>query len=296
MPKKTKETDVKKDSNAKSTKKETKKVASKKSTQKKETAKEPKVTKSITKKSSSKTSKSKKNLSSKKKNNSKKETSKKELQSFTPEYYDLPYRYNQTIVKILAQTPTNLFIYWDISDEDRQNLKNTYGEYFFEITKPVLIVHNKTMNYSFEIDIDDFANSWYLHVDDSNCEYELELGRRPSQVNYNYIPNYNIEESGPINPLNESYIYISSSNDIISPNDRVLFNLKNKILFRNIKTNETIEKDISEFPFLNINNKFCSIYEIYKSLYKDELLHNQLDFTNPSSSNPSSGSFSSMFK
>ena len=37
------------------------------------------------------------------------------------EYYDLPYRYNQTVVRVLAQTPTTLFIYWDISDIDRAN-------------------------------------------------------------------------------------------------------------------------------------------------------------------------------
>ena len=65
------------------------------------------------------------------------------------EYYDLPYRYNQTVVKVLAQTPTTLFIYWDISDEDRNNFVKQYGENFFNDTKPVLIIHNKTMNYSF---------------------------------------------------------------------------------------------------------------------------------------------------
>lgn len=38
------------------------------------------------------------------------------------EYYDLPYRYNQTTVKLLAQTPNSLFVYWDISDDDKMNL------------------------------------------------------------------------------------------------------------------------------------------------------------------------------
>ena len=97
--------------------------------------------------------------------------------SFSSEFYDLPFRYNQTIIRILAQTPTTLFVYWEISDEDRTALKKQYGEYFFEITKPVLVVYNETLNYSFEIDIDDFANSWYLTVDDSNSKYKIELGR-----------------------------------------------------------------------------------------------------------------------
>ena len=75
------------------------------------------------------------------------------------EYYDLPYRYNQTVVRVLAQTPTTLFIYWDISDVDRANFVKQYGEDFFNNTKPVLVIHNNTMHYSFEIEIDDFANS-----------------------------------------------------------------------------------------------------------------------------------------
>ena len=94
------------------------------------------------------------------------------------EYYDLPYRYNQTVVKILAQTPNILFVYWDISDTDRNNFISQYGENFFNNTIPVLLIINKTMNYSYEIQINDFANSWYLHVNDANCEYQVELGRR----------------------------------------------------------------------------------------------------------------------
>lgn len=217
--------------------------------------------------------------------------------NYSPEYYDLPFRYNQTVVKILAQTPTKLFIYWDISDIDRENLKKNFGEYFFQITKPVLIVHNKTMNYSFEVDIDDFANSWYLPIQDSNCDYQIELGRRPIPVNYSYMPEYNVAEKGEIEPVHESYIYISSSNELESPNDRVLFNNTNKIYFRDVKTNKIIEKDIKDFPFINKNNEFISIYKIYQDLFKDVLSGENfeyLDLTNPSSGgNPGSGSLSS---
>ena len=64
-----------------------------------------------------------------------------------------------------------LFVYWEISDDDIEHYKNTYGENFFETTRPVLVVYNETMNYSFEIPINDFANSWYLHVNDAKCDY-----------------------------------------------------------------------------------------------------------------------------
>ena len=164
------------------------------------------------------------------------------------EYYDLPYRYNQTVVKVLAQTPTTLFIYWDISDKDRENFIRQYGADFFNNTKPVLIIHNKTMNYSFEIEIDDFANSWYLHVNDSNCEYYVELGRRPK---------YNNSETQINIPNN--YLYVSSSNEIDSPNDHVLFDKALKtVYFKDVKTNIVTAKDITSISFLRnmgrINN------------------------------------------
>lgn len=223
-------------------------------------------------------------------------TTKKTVTTYSPEYYDLPYKYNKTVVKLLAQTPTNLFIYWEISDVDRENLKKQYGKYFFEITKPVLVVHNQTMGYSFEVDINDFANSWYLHVNDSNCEYKIELGRRPIPINYNYIPQYDVQKEGLIKPLETPYIYISSSNNLEAPNDHILFNKQNKIYFRNVKTNKIIEKDVKDFPFINKDNTFISIYEIYKELYKEEIQNNGFDLNNPSSGNPSSGSLSSQFK
>ena len=209
------------------------------------------------------------------------------------EYYDLPYRYNETIVKILYQTPDTLFVYWDISDTDRENYIKQYGEDFFNITRPVLIVHNNTMNYSFEIPINDFANSWYLHVNDSKCNYTVELGRRP-----NYYNKENIKTD---------YIYVSSSNEIESPNDHVLFNTNenNTIKFRNIKNHQ--EKSISLYDIIKKLPAMQKVQNIpyiredllktlYAGIYNNEDISLFEKLTNPSSGgNPSSGSMSSRF-
>lgn len=186
------------------------------------------------------------------------------------EYYDLPYRYNQTVVKVLAQTPNTLFVYWDISDDDKNKYIEEYGEYFFNNTKPVLIVHNLTMNYSFEIDINDFANSWYLTVADSNCDYKIELGRRPINE---YVT------------INNNYLYIANSNDIDAPNDHILFdNLSKFVYFRNVKTNATTKKDIISFSLLRKIGKISSIEEFYKKMYANEKIgFDKLDLRNPSS-------------
>lgn len=198
------------------------------------------------------------------------------------EYYDLPYRYNQTIVKVLAQTPTNLFIYWDISDKDRKNFEKQYGDNFFETTKPILIIYNDTLGYHFEVEINDFANSWYLHVADSKCDYRIELGRRPIVKT---------------EKLNTDYIYITTSNNIESPNDRILFdNHQNMVYFRNVKTGEQTQKQLSSIFFIRNMGKIYHIYDLYKAIYQDENIEELYNLSNPSSGNPSSGNFSSNFK
>ena len=175
MPAKTKETNENK-LNKKTTKKVTAKSSSNKSkssTKKTKTAKKATAKKVVAKSAIAKKSKvtTKKSVTT----STKKSTSKKIVKQKQPaeivEYYDLPYRYNETVVKILYQTPNTLFVYWDIADSDRENYINQYGENFFNITRPVLIIHNDTMKYSFEIPINDFANSWYLHINDSKCNY-----------------------------------------------------------------------------------------------------------------------------
>ena len=272
-----------KSSTSKSTKTASKSTASKK-------------TKTV---ASTKTSSSVKKASAKKTQNSKKVS--------IVEYYDLPYRYNQTVVKVLAQTPTNLFVYWDIADSDRENFKKEYGYDFFDKTRPVLIVHNETMNYAFEVDINDFANSWYLHVNDANCDYKIELGRKPI---YNYVQREvgELEQKDlnsdfnkyPSKPIDKDYFYVTISNDIDAPNNHILAEDYNKpinsVLIRNVKSNTEYTKNIDNLPISKYLNNLFNIQDIYKKLFEENTIKDFYDLSNPSSGNPSSGSFSSQFK
>ncbi len=191
------------------------------------------------------------------------------------EYYDLPAHYENTIVKILAQTPTILFVYWDISSQDRNKFIAQYGEDFFENTSPYLLIKNITKNYQYEVDVNDYANSWYLHIPDSNCEYEVLLMRRSN--NYQIVP--------------ENNIYITSSNQLETPNDHILFErLGKNIFFQNVKNGHIISKDISSFAFMHNIGRIYNIYDLYKEIYKNELNGDELGVT------LSSSQFSSNFK
>ena len=285
MPRKAKEKDVELNNkiDEKKTDKTTKKTttATKKSTTVKTTTKRSANSAKMDSKKDTKSTKSTKTVETKSVTKSKA----KKVQPIV-EYYDLPFRYNQTVVKILAQTPNVLFIYWDISDEDRKIYEKEYGSNFFEKTRPYLIITNKTKNYTFEVEINDFANSWYLHVNDADCDYQVELGRK-------FIENSVASAEETASYSANDYLPITSSNDIEMPNNHILFDkLGKSIFFRNTKTNIVTKKDISSISFMQNMGKVYNIYDLYKEIYKDEFAGNNildLDF-------PSSNSSSNTFK
>jgi len=278
---KTKKTKIKLDTD----KKKKTSTTSKKTATKKDSSK---VSKKTTKASATKSNVTKVDKKSTKKTSTKKEASKdirpakttksvakKKLDNEPKmkinilEYYDLPYRYNQTVVKLLFQTPKTLFVYWDITDKDRRCYIEEYGENFFNNTRPVLLVHNETKNYTFELDINDFANSWYLTVPDADCKYIIELGRRPNNSDVN-LPN--------------DYLYIASSNRLDAPNDKILFDPPSGLItYKNAKTHKLSTKDFGSISFMK---NLSDMYSLYAELYNNEFLD---EFKYHCFKNPSSG-------
>ena len=250
--------------------KATKKAVTKKTTKKATSAstKKKTATKKSSTKKTSETSKDKRTIRFVKTLSLSKQYLKKNTAIL--EYFDLPYRYNETTVKVLAQTPKVLFVYWDISDHDRDQYKLHYGEDFFDTTYPVLLVKNETKGYVEEIPINDFANSWYIHISDPRSTYSIELGRK-----YKNMPKFE-----------SPYIYIKESNEIIAPNDHVLLEeIKPKIKYKNAKTNEVIFKNISN---VIKDGKILDFYSLYQVLYNVEDINEFFTLNNPSSGNPTS--------
>ena len=209
------------------------------------------------KKSSVKKTETKTATKSTTRSTAKKSTSKKAKEPIQIlEYYDLPYKYGNTVVRLLAQTPKTLFVYWEVSDSDIDNFRKIYGDDFFNKTKPILIVHNLTLNKTYEVEINDFANCWYLNTDDTDCKFDIELARKfitNEQNNNNF----------------EDYLYVAQSNNLHSPNDHILFEkLQEFVIFKDVSTNKKIKKDIKSFKFLK------DIYKFYKDMYDEDILNN----------------------
>ena len=169
-----------------------------------------------------------------------------------------------------------------------ERFKETYGEDFFEKTKPVLIVHNETKGYSFEVEINDFANCWYLNVNDSKCKYKIELGRKPFEVMYNG----EVTEVKTTTKITQNYIPITSSNEVESPNDHILFEkTQEMVYFKNVKDNTVTAKNIATLNFVKSIGKVYKVNDFYKKFYKDEDLDSFDKIQNPSSNSLSSSRF-----
>ena len=265
--------ETKKSKTSKSNSAESKKAKSSKTgtTSSKKSKTSSSKTSSSTKKATNKVTAKEKSLSSTNKATNQKNTAKKssakkdDINSYAIEYFDLPYRYNETIVKLLVQTPKRLFVYWDIADKDREHFVKLFGNNFFNETIPFLRVINESMNYSFDIEINDFANSWYININDENCKYHVELYRKFRSNNINdevkvLIQNIN-QQSNNFNTDNN--IFISASNEMDAPNDKVLainYTYPRSVEYRNIKTNISSYKVIDKQPNM----------EFYTTFFKDE--------------------------
>lgn len=123
------------------------------------------------------------------------------------EYYELPKKYNKTIVRLLVQSPTRMFVYWNVSDDTISNVFEKNHINYSEAI-PILKITNITMNYSYEIPIDPFANNYYIEVKDPNCRYQVELGRKSKNkfVNIYTSNQVQIPRSMPVATSNQEEV------------------------------------------------------------------------------------------
>ena len=163
------------------------------------------------------------------------------------EYFDIPYRYNETTIKLLFQNPITLFIFWDVSDLDEKQFMDKYGIEAYNNSRLYLKVFNLSKGYDFELNIDPFAKSWYITNVEPDCKYKVELFRK----------------------INNENLFITSSNTLKIPTDSPCYNNDSLFQFINRNTNQV------EFVE-NINVAIASINNIdtYKNLIDIELDNN----------------------
>lgn len=210
---------------------------------------------------------------------------KEDEKEYISEYYELEKSYNETIINVIPQTPTKLFVYWDIDNNTKLKLEEEFGKDYINTTNPYLVVKNTKTNEIFEVKINDMTNSWYIDIKEEASSYIVSYIRRGiskekeeiSSKTEDKIITKNIENdlksevlnkdlepksfkklSLNINPINNTIVNdkndkivefkISSSNTVNTSNNKML-NFEENIVFEDINTNEKIVENIENFKF-----------------------------------------------
>jgi len=104
-----------------------------------------------------------------------------------PKYFfksDIPDSYNETYMRAIPRDPQWVFAFWEISDETRRDLRSNIGESGFASAKRIVrlldvtdIAYNGSNAERYvDIEINEFANNWYIQVPESGRSYVVELG------------------------------------------------------------------------------------------------------------------------
>jgi hypothetical protein len=104
-----------------------------------------------------------------------------------PKYFfhtDVPDSYNDTYMRAMPRDPEWLFVYWEISEPFRESLKRKMGDAAFQTSKKLLRICDVTdIDYNgsnaqryTDIEINDYANNWYVRVPESGRAYVVECG------------------------------------------------------------------------------------------------------------------------
>lgn len=88
---------------------------------------------------------------------------------------ELPERYNITILHALPRDPHWAYVYWEISDETKNQIIADAGEWIFDIATPVLKVYNLEGQIVQEIPVLLDTRNWYICLP-SNQKFSFELG------------------------------------------------------------------------------------------------------------------------
>ncbi len=104
-----------------------------------------------------------------------------------PRYFfhaDIPDSYNDTYMRAMPRDPEWLFAYWELTESFLNSLKSKMGNAAFEKAKKILRLCDVTdIDYNgsnaqryTDIEINDYANNWYVRVPEQGRAYVIECG------------------------------------------------------------------------------------------------------------------------
>ncbi|HNX77476.1 MAG TPA: DUF4912 domain-containing protein [Candidatus Rifleibacterium sp.] len=110
---------------------------------------------------------------------------------------DLPEFYDETRIVLQIRDPHWAHAYWELPPVERKRLELEVGIFEFAHSHFVLRLHNVTLGHTEEITLSENARSWYIHLHDAQCVYQVELGLQSPSEGYNFVALSNLVQTPP---------------------------------------------------------------------------------------------------
>jgi len=135
--------------------------------------------------------------------------------------YDLPQGYGATKVVLMVRDPYWLHAYWEIAEDISGTVASELGPNGWSVTRRSLRVHDVTdvdfdgtnAHRSFDIDIGNGANNWYINVERPNRAYCADLGLVGPDGRFVLLSRSNVvrtPRAGPSEVIDEEWMTISA--------------------------------------------------------------------------------------
>lgn len=153
-----------------------------------------------------------------------------------PKYFfnaNIPAAYDKTYIRALPRDPYWLFIYWEVTQQSIEKVKNSMGADKFNSAKSVLrvfevagtdTVQSNQTNY-FDIEINKYANNWYLKVSQPGRTFLIKYGLLATDGTFYEIVQSNLVQTPRDNvsdSIDEEWL-TSSTDELIKISKSQLF-------------------------------------------------------------------------
>ncbi|MBN2328584.1 MAG: DUF4912 domain-containing protein [Candidatus Omnitrophica bacterium] len=116
---------------------------------------------------------------------------------------DLPSGYGMSVLRALPRDPHWAFLYWEISQDTRDQIQQEEGEWFFDIAVPLIRILNKQGDVVNEVPVLLDANSWYINLT-PNGTFQFELGLKDPEGKFRSILRSNLLTLPPVEPSSQT--------------------------------------------------------------------------------------------
>ncbi len=145
---------------------------------------------------------------------------------------ELPSEYGETRIVVQARDPHWAWAYWEFSSIEQKKLEVELGSFEYAHTEIFLKVFNKSLDYSFEIKLPEGCDNWYLSLNDSDCDYFVQLCIKITSAGFRIL---------------------ATSQVIHLPTDKVSENLAEWVPAKPAKEHEEINEELNDSETNSIN-------------------------------------------